>query len=105
MQAPASVPTCLLITGIDKEAVQPELEALGIAQPRELAPGKDERLLDGVLCPLDVPEDPVRDRVAAITIEVDELGEGALVALPSTLDRTSPAWVPSTAPDRGRFTH
>ena len=79
-QAPAPVPTCLLVAGVDEEAVEPGLEALGVAQPRELAPGKEERLLDGVLCPLNVPEDPVRDRVAAVAFQVDELGEGALVA-------------------------
>ena len=38
--------------GVHEEPMEPNLEALGIAQPRELTPGKEERLLDGVLRPL-----------------------------------------------------
>jgi hypothetical protein len=67
--------------------MEPDLEAAGIAQPRELAPGEQECLLDGVLAALDVPEDPVRDCVAAVTVEVDQVREGALVARPRLLDQ------------------
>ncbi len=72
--------------------MEPDLEALGVAQPRELAPGEEECLLDGVLRPLHVPEDPVRDGEAAVAFQVDELGEGALVALPRPLDQPRPHW-------------
>ena len=79
--------------------MEPDLEALGVAQPREFAPGEEECLLDGVLGPLHVPEDPVRDGVAAITVQVDELGEGDLVALPRPLDQPRPNGLPPAAPD------
>ena len=85
--APAAVPPVLLVAGIDHEAMEPDLEALGVSEPRELAPGEEECLLDGVLCSLDVPEDPIRDGVAAVAVQVDELGEGDLVTLPRPLDQ------------------
>src|SRR5207302_5301841 len=72
---------------IDHEAMEPDLEALGVSEPRELAPGEEECLLDRVLCSLDVPENPVRDGVAAVTVQVDEIREGALVAVACPLDQ------------------
>ena len=80
--------------------MEPDIEALGVAQPWELAPGEEECLLDGVLRPLHVPEDPERDGVAPIAVQVDELGEGALVASPRQLDQPRPHGFPPTAPDR-----
>ena len=47
--APASMPAQLLVTGIDEEPVEPGTEAFRVAQPRELTPGEEECLLDGVL--------------------------------------------------------
>ena len=67
--------------------MEPDLEALRISQPRELAPGEEECLLDGVLGLLDIAKDPVRDGVAAVTVEVDQVREGAFVAPPRQLDQ------------------
>jgi len=36
---------------------------------KELAPGQEACLLDGILCPFAVPQDAVRDGVAAVTVE------------------------------------
>jgi hypothetical protein len=65
----------------------PDLEALGVAQPWELAPGEEECLLDSVLGPLDIAQDPVGDGVAAVTVQVEELGEGDLVARACSFDQ------------------
>ena len=46
---PSPVSPQLLVTGIDEEAVEPWREAIGITEPRELAPGEEERLLNRVL--------------------------------------------------------
>ena len=54
----------LLVTGIHEQPMEPGREAFRIAQPRELAPGEEECLLDGVLGSFDIAKDPVRDRVA-----------------------------------------
>jgi hypothetical protein len=85
--APPAVPPELLVAGIDHEAMKPDLEALGVAEPRELAPGEEDRLLDGVLGPLPIAQDPMGDGVAAVTVEVDQVREGAFVAFPRLLDQ------------------
>src|SRR4029079_12533315 len=76
VRGPAPVPAEFLVTGIHEEPMEPDLEALRIAQPWQLAPGEEECLLDGVLGPLDIAEDPVRDGEAAVTVQVEELGKG-----------------------------
>ena len=80
--------------------MQPWTEPLRVAQPREVAPGEEECLLDGVLRPLRVPEDPVRDRVAQVAVEVDEFGEGDIVAVPCPFDQPRPHCGTPAAPDR-----
>ena len=89
---PSPVPSQLLVTGIDEQPIEPRREALRIAEPRELAPGEEECLLDGVLCPLRIPQDPVRDRVAEVAVEVDQLREGDVVALACPFDQPRPHW-------------
>ncbi len=84
---PPPVATELLVTGVHDEPVQPHLEATRVTQPWQLAPGEEECLLDGVLGPLDVAKDPIRDGVAAVTVQIDQLREGALVAVPRPLDQ------------------
>ena len=62
--------------------MKPGVEPIGLAEPRELAPGRDERLLDGVLGQADVTQDPMRDGEQPICRATGEGGEGLLV--PST---------------------
>jgi len=88
--APPLVLAVLLVTGVHEESMEPDLEAFRVAQLRKLAPGEKECLLDGVLSPLDIAKDPVRDGVAAVTVQVDEIGKGNLVALPRSLDQPYP---------------
>ncbi len=47
----------LIAAGVEEEPVQPGLEAIGIAQSRQVPPAADERLLDGVLGTIRVPQD------------------------------------------------
>ena len=67
------------------------------------APGEEECLLDGVLRPLDIAQDPVRDGVAAVAVQVDELGEGDLVTLLCSLDQPVSHSRPSSGAPGGRF--
>ncbi len=70
--------------------MQPRAEALRVTQPREFAPGEEECLLDGVLRSIRVAKDPIRDRVAQVAVEVDEFGEGDVVALSRPFDQPRP---------------
>ena len=94
----------LLVTGVHDEPMEPDLEAIRISQPGELAPGEEACLLDGVLRPLDIAKDPVRDGVAAVAVEVEERGEGVMVALARLFDQPRFALTDlSAAPWAGRF--
>jgi hypothetical protein len=105
LRAPSPVPARLLVTGIHEEPVEPNLEALGITEPRQVPPREEECLLDGVLCQLDAPEDPVGDRVAPAAEKVDELGKGSFIAAPRSLDHPRPhAFSPHGTRWIGRFT-
>jgi hypothetical protein len=59
--------------------MEPGVETLGLAEPRKLPPGRDERLLHGVLGPSDVTQDPMRDGEEPIRRAAGEGGEGLLV--------------------------
>jgi hypothetical protein len=61
--------------------MEPDLEARRIAQLWKFTPSEKECLLDGILGPLRIAQNSVRDRVAAATVDGDQLTEGDLVAL------------------------
>ena len=71
--------------GPDHEAVEPVVERRGVTQPRQAAPGPDERLLDGILGQLRVAEDEPGGGVQARAGGADEIGEGVPVALPRSV--------------------
>ena len=74
-------------TGIHEEAMEPHAEAFGIAQLRGLGPAQQEGLLDGVLGTFRVTQDAVGDGVAAVAMQVDELGGCVLVAVARPFDQ------------------
>ena len=49
VRAPPPVPAELLVTGINDEPMEPDLETVRIAQSGQLTPCEEECLLDGVL--------------------------------------------------------
>ena len=87
-RAPASAPG-EIEAGVDGQAMDPGVEPLGIAKSRQVAPGPDQRLLDGVARELRVPEDQAGRRVQPRKRRVDELGEGVMIALPRAFDEHS----------------
>ena len=76
-------------TGPDGDPVDPRVEPLGIAQPREVLPRVDERLLDRVSRELGVPEDQASRRVQPRDDPTDEHGEGVMIASSGPLDELS----------------
>ena len=50
-------------TGVDGQSVEPGVEPVGISQPRQVPPGRIERVLDRVARELRVPEDQAGRRV------------------------------------------
>lgn len=83
---PAALTASLGIAGVDDQAVEPGVEAFGIAQARQVPPGAEECLLGRVLRPVRVAQDPERKGVAAVDVRGSQGGECLLVAPTRPLD-------------------
>jgi hypothetical protein len=77
-----------LVEGVHEKPMEPGVETLRILQLGKLAPRQQERLLDGILGPLDIAKDPVCDGAAAPAGQVDKRGEGELVAIACPFDQS-----------------
>ena len=72
---PAALTPGLGDAHVGEQPVHPSVEAGWIAEARQITPGDHQRVLQSILGPSDVPEDPVGDReepVAAQSHQVDE---------------------------------
>ena len=47
---------------VDEEALEPRIEAVRIAESPQVTPGDHQRVLEGILGPIDVAQDPLGDR-------------------------------------------
>src|SRR5262245_17822418 len=90
--------------GIDGQAVHPGIEPIGVAQTRKVAPGADQRLLDRIARELRVPEDEAGGRVQSRDGQVDERGEGVMIAPLCPNDQISLVHGPSPSAARLRWT-
>ena len=86
---PSSATARLVETRVDGQAVEPGIEPLGVTQPRQVAPGSDERLLDRVAGQLRVPEDEAGGLVQPRDGPAGEFGEGVMIAPPRSLDEST----------------
>ena len=80
----APQPARLIDAGADEQPVEPGVEAVRVAQRGQVTPGSDERLLDGVLGLVGVPEDEPGGGIQAGDRGACQLGEGVMIA-PSAL--------------------
>lgn len=60
--------------------MQPGVETIRIAQPRQIPPSANESLLDGILCTLRIAQDESGRGVHAIDRGACEHGEGVVIA-------------------------
>ena len=79
----------LIAAGVEEQPVQPGLEAIGVAQGGQVPPAADERLLDGVLGAIGVPQDESRGGVHAADRGACQHGEGVMIALLRSLHEVS----------------
>ena len=73
--APTTLARRLGDADVDEHAAEPRVEPVRIAEPSQVTPGDHQRVLDGVLGPIDVAEDAVGDREEPVdpgTCQVDE---------------------------------
>jgi len=85
--------------------MQPGVEPVDVSKRRELAPGEDERLLDGVFREPEIAQDPIRDREEPITSRTCQAGKRLLISGSRSLDEGNlhprllsampPTWTPT----------
>jgi len=86
---PAASAPHLVEAGIHGESVEPGPEPVRVAQPGQVPPGSDHRILDGVARELRVPEDEPGSRVQPREGDVHERDEGVMIASLRSLDESS----------------
>jgi hypothetical protein len=74
---------------VGEQAVDPGVEPVRIAEARKVTPGDHQRILQGILGPIDIPEDPVRDREESVTAELDQIDECRLITALCRLDEVA----------------
>ena len=58
---------------MDEDPAQPRVESVRIAEAPQVAPGDHQRVLQGVLGPIDVAEDPLGDREEPAEARADQV--------------------------------
>ena len=76
-------------TGMDRQSVQPGVEAIRITEPGQIAPRTDQALLDRILGQVRVAEDQTGGCVQPPKGAIDQLGEGVMIASPGPVDELS----------------
>jgi len=69
---PASLPARLLDADIGEQPVHPGIESGRIAEARQVAPGDHQGVLQGILGPSDISEDPMGDREEPVATRPDQ---------------------------------
>lgn len=82
-------PSCDVEAGVDGQSVEPGVEPVGVAQPRQVSPGSDQCLLDRVSRELAIPEDEAGRRVQPREGSAGDHGEGVMIAPSRSLDETT----------------
>ena len=65
---------------VREDLANPRVEPVRIAKAPQVAPGDHQCVLQGILGPVDIAEDPERDREQPIAAGMDQVHEGRLVA-------------------------
>jgi hypothetical protein len=74
------VSTRMLDAHVREHALEPEVEPVRIAEVRQVTPGDHQRVLQGILGPIDIPKNPSGNREQAIDARADQVHESDLVA-------------------------
>lgn len=77
---------CLGDARSDQESMQPRVEAVRIAESGQVAPGDHQCVLNGILGPIDVAEDPLSDRKEAVAADANQVGVCLPIAATSRLN-------------------
>ena len=82
----ASLTTGVGDADIGEDAMDPGVESVRIAEVRQVTPGDHQRVLQGILGPIDFPKNPMSDREPRVATGAHQVDERRLVAIPRGLD-------------------
>ncbi len=85
----SSLTTRLLDADMGEESMNPGVEPVRIAEVPKITPGDHQRVLQGILGPIDVPEDPLRDREEPVATQPNQVDKRRLVAVLGRLDEVA----------------
>ena len=85
----ATLPSRLRDADIDEQPLGPRVESVRIAEVREVTPGDHQRVLEGILGPIDIAEDPVGQREQPMAAGPHQVDECRLVAPLRRLDEVA----------------
>ncbi len=83
---PATLPRRLGDAHVDDETLEPGIEPVRIAEPPQVTPGDHQRVLKGILGPIDVAQDPLGDREEPVIPNADQVDERLPIPVPCRLD-------------------
>ena len=86
LDRPSTAPPRGIEAGVVRESVEPGLEPVGVAQPRQVPPGSDEGVLDSVLRQLAIAEDEAGHGFQSRDRRAGKHREGVMVAAACPLD-------------------
>lgn len=93
----------VLETHVHEESLEPGIEPVRIAERSQVTPGDHQRVLEGILGPVDVPENPVAEREEVVRTRADQVDERLPIPSLGRLDERLIHRLASVlAPDRGR---
>ena len=104
VRGPSTLARRLGDADVDEEALEPRIEAVRIAESPQVTPGDHQRILEGILGPIDVAEDPLGDREQPVTPVADQVDDTPPDPRPAPTRRdhdpriTAPRRRPSGAP-------
>jgi len=82
----ATLPRRMVDADIDEEALEPRIESVRIAEAPEVTPGDHQRVLQGILGPIDVAEDPLGGREEVVLANADQVDIRRPIPVPCRLD-------------------
>jgi hypothetical protein len=66
--------------------LEPRIEAVRIAETSQVTPGDHQRVLEGILGPIDVAEDPLGGREESVLANGDQVDVRVPIPVPCRLD-------------------
>ena len=102
IRRPATLARRMGDADVHDEAAQPGIESGRIAKTPQVAPGDHQRVLDGVFRPIDVAENPVRDREEVVAATPDQVDIRLPITIAGRLDEVSVHRSPMLRPVGGR---